>query len=269
MKYIFIAGLEHSGSTLTDFLLSQSPNALGLGEVWQFFDPKHMHQYMQTWGSYKDVDFCSCMNPWRECLFWQDLISINGLNSTLPIDEKYLYLLNYVDTNYGAKTTVIDSSKSLTAFLQIEKTLEQSKIISSKKIIFTCKDVRSFAMSIFRKNKKTSLIEIYKTFNWWVSVNNSWLGFLEESSYDYVINLYENLCESPYKLVKYITNNAYDERAVGSSHIAMGNKNFALRNKHHITYDDAWRSNWKIKLVYFFHFKARKLNARLYRIALK
>jgi len=55
----------------------------------------------------------------------------------------------------------------------------------------------------------------------------------------------------------------------GISHIAMGNKNFALRNFHQIKYDDAWLKKWKIRVVYFFHMKARKLNSRLYEIAFK
>ena len=45
--------------------------------------------------------------------------------------------------------------------------------------------------------------------------------------------------------------------------------NFLLRNRDHLTYDDEWRLNWKIKLVYRLHFTARALNTRIYKTALK
>lgn len=59
MKYIFIAGLEHSGSTLTNYLLSQPPKSIGLGEVWQFFNHKHTLNYIQKWGHCDDVNLYS------------------------------------------------------------------------------------------------------------------------------------------------------------------------------------------------------------------
>ena len=44
---------------------------------------------------------------------------------------------------------------------------------------------------------------------------------------------------------------------------------FLLRNRDHLTYDDEWRLNWRIKLVYRLHFAARALNKRIYQTAFK
>lgn len=268
MKYIYIAGLEHSGTTLTDYLLSQSPNAIGLGEVSQFFDSSHMHQYMSKWGDCDDVEYCSCMQPWAKCDFWKNILSINGLNSDQSICEKYTMLFDYVRSRFGDQSIIVDSSKSVEAFKNLQPSLKQSSHIAEIKIVFTCKDVRSFTMSILRKSPSVGLLGIVKTFNWWFSINQAWLKYLDTCSYSSTINLYEYLCDAPQRLVNEVIAPVEQSQKTSISHIAMGNKNFALRNKGAIRYDDEWRSNWKIKLVYFFYIKARKLNKYLYQSAL-
>jgi len=47
MKYIYILGLEHSGTTLTDHMLSAHPRVTGVGEVAQFFSVDHMRHYLR------------------------------------------------------------------------------------------------------------------------------------------------------------------------------------------------------------------------------
>ena len=272
MKYIFVAGLEHSGTTLTDYLLSQSSGALGLGEVTQFFSPKHMQQYINKWGNQPDVELCSCKANWAECDFWHEICNLNGLNSDLSIADKYRALFSHIKQTCGSNKLVIDSSKTIEAFKKVEPVIEDKNLVTKIHIVFTCKDVRGFAMSIMRKNNSSSLFQIYQSFNWWLAANQRWLSFLEQGSYAYTVNLYESLCRSPQALVEQVMGKAINENGLnglGVSHIAMGNKDFTMRNSNHIKYDDEWRFNWKIKLIYFFHRRARKLNSRLYQLAIK
>lgn len=269
LKYIYIAGVEHSGTTLTNYLLSCAPNAIGLGEVTQFFDPEHMRLYMQRWGANQDVELCSCLNKWNECDFWSQLQHLYGLNSDTNIADKYRALWDFVNEHYGSSSIIIDSSKSLEAFQSAINSMGSNLQDSDVHIVFTCKDVRGFAASILRKTSASSLLAIYRSFNWWVSENAQWLEFLDKRDYRYTINLYEFLCLKPDELVNKVINKPNAPVFNGMSHIAIGNKNFTLRNSHHIRYDDRWRSNWKIKLVYFFHIRARLLNTRLYNLAFK
>ena len=98
MKYIYIAGLEHSGTTLINHLIAQHPKALGLGEVSSYFDSGHMREYIKKWGGYSDVRLCSCGSDWDDCNFWGDIKELNGLVSDSPIKEKYVRLINYIGT---------------------------------------------------------------------------------------------------------------------------------------------------------------------------
>ena len=56
--YIF-AGLEYSGTTVRDYLLSQSQGAAGLGQVHQFLSSNHMVNYMRQWVDQDDVEISS------------------------------------------------------------------------------------------------------------------------------------------------------------------------------------------------------------------
>jgi len=113
MKYIYIAGLEHSGTTLTGHLLSQHPHFMGLGEIASFFSSAHMAQYMARWGEYPDVNLCSCGKTWERCDFWGKLINLCGLNSDAPLIQKYGLLMDHIRSTLGEEIVVVDSSKSL------------------------------------------------------------------------------------------------------------------------------------------------------------
>lgn len=271
MKYVYILGLEHSGTTLTDYLLSKLPNAIGLGEIASFLKPEHMQMYMNKWSSYDDVRLCSCGEDWSDCNFWSQLEDLNGLNSEIDMREKYQLLFDHAKNEYSENVVLIDSSKNLD---QINMILEQRAYLglydSAIKIVFSIKSAEEFAMSIARKNSTVSLFTVMQAFNWWFSINKNMLEFCEKNKECVTLSTYRNLCDQPSKLLNVIAkelgvNMQGDEllKSQSHSHIAMGNKNFALRNSHHITYDDRWRSVWQIRFVNLFHFRARRLYKKI------
>jgi hypothetical protein len=168
-----LAGLEHSGTTLINHVLSQHRDVMGLGEVAPFFSRHHMTQYMARWGEYADARLCSCGETWERCPFWGGLVELNGLNSNRPILEKYHRLVHYIRSHSMAEPIVVDSSKSYSFLRTIldhhgEIGLEKDDI----SVILSVKDVRSFATSIAKKQGATiSLLSHLRTFNWWVSEN--------------------------------------------------------------------------------------------------
>ena len=148
MKIIYVVGLEHSGTTLTDHLLSTHPNILGLGEVASFFSPEHMRQYIDKWGKYPDVSLCSCKKDWRQCDFWGPIAGLCGLDSDTPILTKYQKLFSYIEKTQGEKTVIVDSSKSIaTLKMLVENTSNLGISHNDIFVIFAIKDVRSFAAS--------------------------------------------------------------------------------------------------------------------------
>lgn len=270
MRYIFITGLEHSGTTLTDFLLSKVPDSIGLGEVASFFDPGHMQNYMQRWGQYDDVRLCSCKADWADCEFWQELEHLNGLNSTLPMAAKYKSLIQHVRASYPADVNLIDSSKNAELLLELYRSRTQLGLSHDDMVpVFTFKSAPEFAFSITRKTGQNGLVSLFRSFNWWVSVNKQILELLSSADLPFVVNDYRRLTQDPARLLVDACGISRPEaqaillESTANTHIAMGNKNFSLRNRDHIEYDAQWRSDWRTRLIQLLHFPARRLYHRL------
>lgn len=275
MKVIYIAGLEHSGTTLTDHLLSSHPNILGLGEISSFFSPEHMKRYIDKWGSYPDAILCSCGRDWRKCEFWGDIVDLCGLHSDGSMLSKYRKLFKHVRLAEGEEVAVVDSSKSLrTLEMLVEGHKDLNISLADILVIFTVKDVRSFAASMINKtNDKNSLVSVFHSFNYWLGANRMLLDFLEDSELNVSINLYEQLCNDPRGFIRkelsrlgYFVPDEVDIKK-NTSHIAMGNKNFIVQNRKRIAYDSRWYNDDKINLAYVLHRKARSFNKHIYSLA--
>lgn len=273
MKYVYITGLEHSGTTLVTHLLSQHPKTLGLGEVASFFSPSHMKYYIERWGSYPDARLCSCGRSWGDCEFWGPLADLNGLISDIPVREKYKQLITQVRRLYGEDKVIVDSSKSLETLEIITNNASELGLEGSDlTAVAVIKDVRNFATSIKRKaGMKTGFLSCLRTFNWWFGANRRILEYLGQRGTRFDIILYERLCANPVKILHQISKgcglSAEDTIKLGHkhSHIAMGNKNFIERNRERLRYDNRWFTEDSINLVYLLHWKARQFNKSLYR----
>lgn len=268
MHYIYILGLEHSGTTLTEDILSRHPNAIGVGEAANFCSDEHMREYYRRWGDYSDARTCSCGAQWDKCDFWSDIVN-NPDYAELDFYQKYQLLLNQFAAKKGDSGILIDSSKSLAALEKI--TAPKNGLGLSNAMVhavFNIKDVRSFAQSMVKKsNGKLGLIGILRAFNLWIGVNQNYLRELNRLNIDYYVNRYEAFCEAPFNSIVNIYQN-FDvdadekqlEQSDSNSHIAIGNKDYVLRNRDKIRYDDSWTRNWRIKLAYALHTKARRIN---------
>jgi len=278
MKLLYIVGLEHSGTTLTDKLLGSFPNCVGLGEVASFFSPQHMRLYLQRWQGKDDVRRCSCGKDWAQCEFWCELNGLCGEQSDATIIEKYRALLRRVARLYGDDAVVVDSSKSLST-LQIlveaadELGLRKSDIV----VVFAIKDVRSFVASMIRKSgAKSSWLAVVRAFNLWFGSNRQMLRLLRASGLSVVVSLYEALCRDPQgELARHLRRlgvgvaEEHDsaELVRSRSHIAMGNKNFSMRNSDRVRYDDRWFYDDTVLWVYLLHWRARAFNRRIAALA--
>lgn len=209
MKLIYIAGLEHSGTTLTDYLLGTYPSAISLGEISAFFSPSHMRSYITKWNSAPDARLCSCRSKWKKCEFWKPILGLSGLYSDEPIIEKYKKLFEYVESKYGKDTIIIDSSKSLqTLKLLIENSSFLNLTSQNLSVAFVLKDVRSFSASMLarqsRDGRKKTLLSTLRIFNYWLGANKAFLSFFKDKKITYKLNLYEHLCVKPELATKII-----------------------------------------------------------------
>ncbi len=274
MKFIYIAGIEHSGTTLTEQLLGSHPHVLSLGEINSFFSTSHMRNYMARWGSHDDVSMCSCGEEWSQCAFWAERTHLNGLNSTLPAREKYQLLIEDIDKHFGPDVVVTDSSKSLAGLTALHEASQSlGKVVTDIGVVFTVKDPRSFAASMKRKTGDSSLLAAYRAMNLWTAGNQEILGYIEEKSMPMVLNLYEHLCLDPLTQInsvfRRLGTSEVDALDIShqKSHIAMGNKDFLMRNRLQIRYDQRWFLDNRILAAYLLNGKARALNRRFYALS--
>ena len=274
MKLVYRAGLEHSGSTLAAHLLGGHPSSISLGEIAPFFSPGHMSAYMRKWGDYADATLCSCGKHWKECDFWAGLQELSGLYSDKPLTEKYKALFGHVRAAFGRDAVIVDSSKSLPVLNTLSQDPSEMGLVPEDIFMaLTVKDVRSFAASMIRKKPTggTKLLAVLRSFNLWLFQNRQFVDYLDShASMQHCVSLYEKLCQDTdgiiNGLLERIGLNALSNVDVSHnrSHIAMGNKNFTVRNKGRVSYDDAWYNDDAINLVYLLHRKARNLNKQIY-----
>jgi hypothetical protein len=274
LKVLYIGGLEHSGTTLTEQLLSSHPRSLSLGEIASFFSPAHMQAYMRAWGDQDDVRRCSCGSDWEECAFWGQLPHLNGLNSALPLVDKYVELIRFIRRHFGDEVVVTDSSKSVEAFDALLSALRvEGQSEDRIGLVLVAKDVRNFTASMKRKSRGKGVLSAYRSMNYWGHANEAWLQKIAaHPAIHHCINLYEHLCADALAQVNGILAMVEEaplaslDIANTTSHIAMGNKDFLMRNRRQLRYDQRWFTDDAILFAYLLNRSARHLNHRFYRM---
>jgi hypothetical protein len=274
LTYIYIAGLEHSGTTLLSQLLSSRPGVLALGEVAQFFSAPHMKQYLARWGGFDDVHRCSCGLKWADCGFWSKLMAWNGKFGPDQLAHGYLKLLELL-INSGEPCLVVDSSKTLENRQAVFEAWQTLDLPSENLLtIGLAKDPRGFAYSIGRKKSYSpSILSYWRNMNWWSAVYASHLTTFVAQSAPVKLLTYEQLCREPEAVLDQIGKRLgldFTSRADVShrnSHIALGNKDFIERNRGAIEYDAAWMKDRRVNIAYTLNPRARTLNRRVINLA--
>jgi len=274
IDYLFIAGLEHSGTTLLSQMLSTSKQVLALGEVGQFFSRKHMKNYLHRWGELEDVKRCSCGVDWSDCHFWQPLIDKNGVYDDQDLQYAYKDLLNHIQNNHDYDV-IVDSSKSLSYLNAMLASLAHCTPESvDALVLLVAKDPRGFAYSMGRKNPtETTILSYFSKMNLWRGIYQEVLNRCESLGIDFMVVTYEQICAQPTETLFAVRSRTgvkleFDSHlAHRNSHIAMGNKEFTERNRSQLKYDDQWKRDWRVSIAYAMNLPARILKWRIFRMA--
>ena len=275
MKYIYIVGLEHSGTTLLNELFARRPQVLGLGEVGNFFSPKHMGAYIDRWGKEPDARLCSCGAAWERCSFWGEIIHLSGEYSDHVLADKYAELFDYTCKRFPQVRVIVDSSKSRYILEMLINNRNRFVLDEDAlQILLAIKDIRSFTSSIQRKLHDHTLLRAIRTMNWWHGEISAFLSRFKTSDLTITIVSHEKLCDDPDRVIDGLVRRlgmdgkkCEPDTSEAGSHIVMGNKKFLVRNRNRIRYDMSWFTDDRINFAYLLHGKARRLNHRLYREA--
>ena len=146
---IYIAGLEHSGSTLLELFVSGASGHLGLGEIFQLIDRRnpiidHLEGHR-----------CSCGEEVKDCRFWAPLVA---RLRQLPSDDaaaRYRAMADAGAQQAGAEVVLIDSSKVPDGLAAVASTGD-----FDVRVLHLTRDVRSWLVAkqrSYRRNKVASL----------------------------------------------------------------------------------------------------------------
>ena len=245
-KIIYIIGLAHSGSTVLDMLMTTSGKAVGLGQVWKVLG----ENVATTRGR-----FCSCGAPATGCEFWAPVIEqLERLTDKAPPGHRYQVVLDRVESMYGSKIAVVDSSKHAEHLSVLANEVPGVDVA----ILHNIKDVRPFTISILdtlaRKGCRRELPE--KLFYQWYRNNRASHAMAERLlGRPPVRVMYEGVCletEAVAERLAHTLGDHYiDPNAAldcGQTHIISGNRLRLAEGKKakQLSYDYRWlvRSEW-------------------------
>jgi hypothetical protein len=265
-KFVFIASLRHSGSTLLDLILGGHPRFIGLGEVARVVKPDGIQQ-TETRGS-----ICSCGKTIHDCVFWGEVASrLRGLDNS-NFAERYEVVLDVFENIFGQSYIPVDSSKYLYN-LEVLKKLDLDI-----KVLHVIKDVRSFTISqVDNHRRKTSDRWRYHHIKYspayifwrWYSQNKKMQNFFTDQNMQVFQIGYEELCLYPKLMIQQICEFLEEDVELSmltlkesQSHVMRGNRMRTQKDKTDISYDHRWffRNEWIIPAFLFPHIM--RYNAR-------
>lgn len=251
---VFIASLDHSGSTMLDLMLGSHSRLVGLGEVElvikNFIDGSRD-------GLLRGV--CSCGSIGSECAFWSRVIARWDDTDEMNYESGYRAVLFTFDELFGDAVSLVDSSKYISALKTVRKVAP-----ARVKVLHLLKDVRSFTVSrldrIRERDNRTGLFLPFKQFASWYRVNKRLASYLSSSDIDHFRLGYEEICLDTRAIMKTISHFIgvdYEESTLrpsqSDSHCLHGNRMRLQSDKRNVIYDSRWftRTEWVLPSVIF------------------
>ena len=169
VKIVFIAGLEHSGTTLLDFLVGGGMGGVALGEVSSFINSETRARFVSRFGHHDDAYLCSCGEHHQDCPVWGNVVRYIDENPDSSLTMRYRKVIESVEQNLGSDALMSDSSKSISSLKTLLDTV-RGRPETEVKILSAVKDVRAFVSSMTQV-RKLSLRGSFSCFRWWHGAN--------------------------------------------------------------------------------------------------
>lgn len=257
MSLIFIASLEHSGSTLLDLVLGGHPQIVGLGEIYQLLRPGSPHF------ANADNVLCSCGATMSHCSFWGPTLDLLRQQKDSSLAQRYHLVLQSAQDHFGADRLFVDSSKNTAALTQVLELTEWTP-----QVLFLIRDVRSWTVSMQDGRRRENMfhmrdlwqIDPLRTpqrlitrsammhFHRWHAGNRALQAQLTRANPRWLQIGYEELCLYPEHITHLITDflglqfsNDMLRIADSHSHSILGNRmRVQPEKRERIFYDNRW-----------------------------
>lgn len=202
MNVIFIAALDHSGSTVLEAFLSGFKNCLGIGEAYNMFS--HMLSLRYDALHFKQNN-CSCGQVAGECPFWKDVLErFASPRPPSTMTECYQIVMRQAEIFMGPDVRIIDSSKYVPALSFLSETMSSDENLS---VIHLARDIRSWTSNrrrrflLLKDTGKFPLKRKIKAqpvflFRTWLRFNNRLHACIMRNKLDSINLGYEEFCFS-------------------------------------------------------------------------
>lgn len=235
-KIIYIAGADHSGTTILDMALSSGNQVIGLGELNTLIHADMRKEHLDS--------MCSCGKTGKACYFWNDQ---SWYDENLDPVVNYQRLVDYFHLKFGEKRILLDSSTNAFPYLSV---LIRNYDL---KVILITRDFRSWVYSRTLSTKRTMLENLVR----WMYLNRSIRKKLKAMKIDPILVGYEELALYPEYILPRLCKSIGIEFSTDmlsmehtNSHIISGNIARADKEKRKkITYDARWLLSSKIQLM--------------------
>lgn len=138
MQVIQVAGLAHSGTTVTDRVLSCFPAVVGLGEVEQIWKKVEKNTF--------ESSRCPCGEPALTCPYWGPILS-----RPHPTQEHFFRAVVESAAHRG-QTTLVDTSKAMVGVSHYAR-LRDSGAVNRVVMLRLVRDPRGWVHSMMRRNE--------------------------------------------------------------------------------------------------------------------
>ena len=265
-KIVYIAGSQHSGTTLLNIILGGHTQLVGLGEVFQLLRRKGNGFFLTE----KLADDCSCGARVSECAFWGPVSTRLHAEPDSELAGRYQIVREVFHQQFGPDAVIVDSSKLL-PYLEL---LADSSNTGLRTILLT-KDARAYCISQIdnarRKHKKGRKRNPFRQMRNWHRDNLALSDFLTTRNLEHFLLGYEELSLYPDRIVPLLCDWLeidYQPRmlelAPQQAHVVHGNRMREQSDKNRsIRYDNRWfyRTEWL--WPYLLSPRTRELNRRL------
>ena len=245
-QVIYIASMDHSGSTMLAKMLGGHPKLISVGEVFltfKLFKSKKVDIHKRI---------CTCGDEASICLLWRVVLEEWSLQKGMNYVKAYSILIKHFQKIYPDKI-LLDCSKYLPS---LTRTLKIPEVEMT--VIHLFKDVRTFTISRIElaknKGKKLSYFHRFIFFKVWHRNNSMLEEFVKQKDLHAFKVGYEELCFNKYYIMNAMlsfANLEFDPVVLKASssdshHQLIGNKMRNDPKREQIVYDTRWlvRKEW-------------------------
>ncbi len=255
-RLLYIASLPHSGSTLLNLLVGNSPQMIGLGGI------DRATTMLVESPEKTQASQCSCGSSVRDCRYWGSVASRLAKGQATGRIDRYRIVLEEFESTYGPTMLPVDSSKIKEPIIDLASAKDLDLDL---RVIHLAKDFRTAVTSTIdtkRRKKGTKSPGGYlalKAAHKWLRENGKLERCLKQTEVAHFNLGYEELCLNFNRafgaLCEFAGADHDPEQSLriseSTSHLFIGNRMRNQSEKAELRYDHRWfsRREWMAPAV--------------------